>query len=274
MYATEIRGGLDYAPCRYGKSRVTCRGPKAPETGYIACLGGTETFGRFVPDPWPVLLGDGLERPIANFGQINAGLDLYLNDAVIAGLAASADAAVLQVMGAANMSNRFYSVHPRRNDRFVKASDTLQRLYPEVDFSQISFVGALIATLIEADAERFGFVMREVQTAWVARMKKLLDSLSGPAWLLWMGTAPPPEAMPLDYGIGREPAFITRDMLDALKRRIRGCIEVVEPSDTASTEGMVFSEFDAVIARQMLGVAAHERAADALSAAMIETVSQ
>ena len=35
---------------------------------------------------------------------------------------------VLQVTGAQNMSNRFYSVHPRRNDRFLKASPLLRAM--------------------------------------------------------------------------------------------------------------------------------------------------
>jgi hypothetical protein len=34
-------------------------------------------------------------------------------------MASVADVAVQQLMGADNISNRFYTAHPRRNDRFL-----------------------------------------------------------------------------------------------------------------------------------------------------------
>ena len=266
MYSNDIRGGLDYAPVRYGKSRLRFRGP-APDrdAGYIACLGGTATFGRFLPEPWPQLLADATGRAVANFGQVNAGLDLVLQDPEVLARATEADLCVVQVMGAQNMSNRFYTVHPRRNDRFVRASDALCTLYPDVDFCQIAFTGALMSALFEASPDRFELVVREVQTAWIARMKLILGHLPRPSFLLWMSERPPPERArttlipPLI-----DPAFVSRDMLDALAERVDGLIEVVEPASERHTRGMVFSEFDATLAGSMMSTAAHERAALAL----------
>ena len=58
------RGGLDYRHCRYGTSRLAFRGPEArAESPYVAALGGSATFGKFVAQPWPVPLGKGHRRP-------------------------------------------------------------------------------------------------------------------------------------------------------------------------------------------------------------------
>ncbi len=55
---------------------------------------------------------------------------------------------VIQVMGAHNMSNRFYAVHPRRNDRFLRASlGCCKTIYPEVDFTEFNFTRHMLTAL-------------------------------------------------------------------------------------------------------------------------------
>ena len=151
-FETMGSGPLDYAPCHYGDSRLVFRGPARLLRGdYVAFLGGTETYGKFLAAPYPVLVEDALGLPAANFGQINAGVDVYLNDPGVTAAAANAAVAVVQVMGANNMSNRFYTVHPRRNDRFLRASATMQAVFRDVDFTEFHFtrhmLGALAARL-------------------------------------------------------------------------------------------------------------------------------
>ncbi len=54
---------LDYVPCRYGKSKLLFRGPKRKLTApYVAMIGGTETYGKFVETPFPALTGVPLTR--------------------------------------------------------------------------------------------------------------------------------------------------------------------------------------------------------------------
>ncbi|MCE0507028.1 DUF6473 family protein [Roseivivax sp. GX 12232] len=269
MDNTVFRCGLDYAPCHYGTSRVAFRGPKPALTGgYVACLGGSETFGRFLARPFAAQLSDRLGRPCLNLGQINAGLDLYLGDAEVQRLADGAEAVVLQVVGAANLSNRYYRVHPRRNDRFLTASPELRALYPEVDFALISFVGALIAKLIETDAERFALVQAELQAVWSRRMARLIARIAAPVWLLWLSEAPPPErARPGMAGLC-EPAFVTRSMLEALAPGVAGMIEVLEPAAAHDTAGMVFSAAEMPLARRSFSLGAHARSAQALAGAI------
>ncbi|MGB3314802.1 MAG: DUF6473 family protein, partial [Albidovulum sp.] len=51
-YAGE--SALDYLPCRYGQSKLLFRGPRRKLDGaYAAVLGGTETYGKFVAEPFP-----------------------------------------------------------------------------------------------------------------------------------------------------------------------------------------------------------------------------
>ena len=57
VYAFPGAGALDYFACHYGTSRLLFRGPQRPTDGdFIACLGGTETYGKYIPLPFATLL--------------------------------------------------------------------------------------------------------------------------------------------------------------------------------------------------------------------------
>lgn len=272
-YGCDSRGGLDYRPCRYGSSRIAFRGPRKLCLGaYVACLGGTETFGRFVPEPFAELLEEELGMDCVNFGVVNAGLDAFVNDPAVLGLAAGARGVVIEAMGAQNMSNRFYSVHPRRNDRFVKASPALMALYPEVDFSQFAFTRAMLRALLAVGADRFAQVVEELRTAWLARMGLILSQLPGEAVLLWCAEAAPPSEDDLTAGAMLENAvpFVTAEMIAALAPRLRAVV-IYTPSGAARAaraEGLVHSAFDAAAAERSLGAAAHREIAARLGAAL------
>ncbi len=47
------QAALDYYPCRYGASKLLFRGPRRRLQGdYVAFLGGTETYGKFIETPF------------------------------------------------------------------------------------------------------------------------------------------------------------------------------------------------------------------------------
>ena len=161
-------GALDYLPCRYGTSKLTFRGPRrALEGPYVAFLGGIVTFGKFIEQPFPLRVEHLMGVTSVNFGQVNAGLDVFANDASILEVAAQSKVTVMEATGAANMSNRFYTVHPRRNDRFLHAMPDLRRLYHDVDFTQFSFTHHMLGHLQQKDAVRFTEVQRVLQRTWV-----------------------------------------------------------------------------------------------------------
>ncbi len=273
--AGSFQGALEYLPCRYGKSRLLFRGPKRGLDGrYVAFLGGAETFGRFVETPFPALVETALDAtredaaapalPSVNLGVVNAGIDLYLGDPAVLSLAARAELCVIQVMGAQNMSNRYYGVHPRRNDRFLHASDRLQQLFPEVDFTEFHFTLHMLGRLLEVSPVRFAEVTAELRLAWVARMKQLLTLLGGRAVLLWAAGHLPPDTHV--NALAPAPLFIERGMIEALRPRVAAVIDrpLSDASLQTGTEGMVFADFEAAAAAEALSPAAHQEIAAAL----------
>ena len=91
--------GLDYDVCAYDGSRLMFRGPKIDvDKPYVAFLGATETFGKFVAQPFPTVLAKHLPAQSLNLGMINAGEDVYLGDPAIVGLAKNANLRVVQVL--------------------------------------------------------------------------------------------------------------------------------------------------------------------------------
>lgn len=264
----ETRGAaaLDYFPCRYGRSRNVFRGPRQELEGdYVAFLGGTETYGRFVPRPFPALVGDRLGLPCVNFGWMSAGPDAYLNDPTVMAAARGARAVVLQVPGAQNLTNRYYAVHPRRNDRFVQASELMRRVFPGVDFTEYHFTRHLLGALAAEHPERFPILAVELQAAWVARMGKLIARIGRPVMLLWFSSRAPGAG---EAGLGPDPLLVTAEMLAQVVPKPAALIEATASTAAleAGTRGMVFADVEAPAAMELLGPAAHAEAAELIAA--------
>lgn len=260
------QGALDYFPCRYGKSKLLFRGPRKKMAGeYIAMIGGTETYGKFIEKPFAERVGEAMKMECVNFGCVTAGVDVFANETPVIDACSKARVTVVQAIGAQNMSNRFYAVHPRRNDRFLRASTLMKTIFREVDFTEFSFTKHLLTTLQTISEERFGIVRDELKEAWIARMKLLLDKIEGKTILLWFADRAPEEASTAD-GLGREPLFVDRRMVEEIRPFVTEVVEVV-PSARAlaqGTKGMIFSSMEEPAAQELMGPAAHEEVAAAL----------
>lgn len=268
-----VEPGVSYAPCRYGTSRLLFRGPRRPLDGrHIAFVGSTETFGRFLARPYPALVEELLGVTCVNFGQVNASVDAFAQDPTVPGACQDAVLTVLEVAGAHNMSNRFYTVHPRRNDRFVRAASVLRAIYPEVDFADFCFTRHMLTELHALSPERFAIVREELQMAWLARMRMFLEMVGPRTLLLWF-SAHLPSDLPWEERpdpLTREPLFVTRRMLDSLRPLVRG-VAMVQPSTRAQAgrgEGLTHAPAQATAAAGLLGAAAHREAARALAGAI------
>lgn len=258
---------LDYFPCRYGASRGVFRGPQRDVSGdYVAMLGGSQTFGAYVEAPFPALVEEATGHPVANLGGLNAGPDFYLSDPAALDIASAARLAVVQITGAEAMSNPFYTVHNRRNDRFLAASPALRALYPEVEFTDIHFTRHLLLVLRQAGADRFETLVTALKANWQARMQALLARMPDRRVLLWMADAPPPDlARAPDPVFG--PLMIDRAMLAALGPQVTATVEAV-PSAAARAEGVRRMQFpleETPMARCLPGSAAHHEVARALA---------
>lgn len=258
---------LDYMPCRYGRSKLVFRGPARDMTGrYAAFLGGTETYGKFLRHPYPALVERHLGAPCVNMGWPNSGVDVLLNDPEILHAASRARVTVLQVPGAQNMSNRFYKVHPRRNDRFVEASAILRAMFTDVDFTEFHFTRHMLGHLAYVCPARFTVVRDELQDAWIARMKLLLARIDGPVILLWMASRAPEDSADAP-NIAGDPAFVTRAMLRAITGHAASFIDATTSAaaQKAGSAGMIHSELEAIAASELPGPVAHDEAAKALA---------
>ncbi len=269
-YEYPAQGGLDYFPCRYGKSKLLFRGPRRRLDGdYLAAIGGSETYGKFVPDPYPALLEQALGQPVANFGYMNAGIDVFVNEPTVIDICSKAMVTVVQLMGAQNTSNRFYAVHPRRNDRFLRASPLMKTIFREVDFTEFNFTRHMLTTLRLHAPDKFPILVEELRAAWLARMKLLLQRIEGKVLLLWLE---PPAHLPVRDDLGPDPFLVDADLVSRIRPLAAGLVHVQSAALPASVDasGMVFSELEEPQTHEMPGPACHVEVARALEPALRE----
>ncbi|WP_422048958.1 DUF6473 family protein [Shimia sp.] len=268
MSYEKMKGGeLNYEPCRYGESRLAFRGPKKDlDAPYVAFLGGTETYGKFVAHPFVEMLDDRLPLDCVNLGYVNAGIDAFLAEPTVLEMAQRAEVTVVQVMGAQNMSNRYYKVHPRRNDRFIGASNMMQMVFNEIDFSEFHFTRHMLGTLCARTPDRYCMVRDELRMAWSARMKLLLNTIGGKVVLLWVADHAPDTALGTS-GLGPDPLFVDRLMIEELRPLVEDIVEVVlsEEAMAQGVTGMAFGDMERGAAQRMLSVKGHEETAEALA---------
>ncbi|MFE3838440.1 DUF6473 family protein [Pseudogemmobacter sonorensis] len=251
---------LDHSPCRYGGSRLAFRGPERDLDGdYIVVLGGSESCGRGGAEPFAERIGRESGLGVANLSCANAGPDVWLADRRLESVIRGAHLGIVQLVGAVNLSNDFYRVHPRRNDRFLAARPRLRALYPEVDFSEVNFTGHLMKVLGRRGPERFAPVLAELKSVWLARMSRVLEMLPRRRLLLWAGIAPPPlDSSPGDPSA--DPALVDRAMVEALAGRAGAQVEYLtdpgagRPVDPESAGGSLEEGFHRMAAARLLPV--------------------
>lgn len=261
------QSALNYYPCRYGASKILFRGPEKSLTeNYCAVIGGSETYGKFTDEPFPRLLEKLTGRSFVNLGCMNAGIDAFANDDAVMDICNKAETTIVQLTGAQNVSNKYYTVHPRRNDRFLEASDRLRALYKKVDFTEIHFTGHLLNVLEKSSPRQFKSIRKELRIHWVSLMKTMLERIGGKIILLWISEHDPDEQQHLDRHWG-DPVFLNRDMLDQLSGLVAGVVEIVATPDeiSAGHKRMYFSKMEEPAARQMLGPVVQQAAARELN---------
>ena len=119
-------------------------------------------------------------------------------------------------MGAHNMSNPYYKVHPRRNDRFIKALPALVDIFPEVDFTDFHYTKHLLHHLNLMDCDRFQLISTALRTTWCDKMKRLLNMINRPTVLLWM------QNKSNSFSFDSDPLFITESDISSLNSQVLG----------------------------------------------------
>jgi hypothetical protein len=252
---------LNYYPCRYGASRTVFRGPRVSTDGpYTVVIGGSEVYGKHIEDPFCDQLAERTGRQVLNLGIVNAGVDVFLNDDALMEVVSGAECVIVQAMGAGNMSNRFYSVHPRRNDRFLKQTAHMEKLFPSIDFSDFSFMRHMLHALRDRAPDAFGTLVEELQDHWIARMRDLLGCVRGQRVLLWIEKRS-------DEGLGHEPLFVTADMMQQLEDRIDKVVHWNTSKDIGGNGDLksTIQEMELVQPSTVLSQTAHDSIATVLS---------
>lgn len=264
-YENMRQSALDYQMFSLPESRLQFRGPK-PDFGsdYVVFLGGAETFGRFLTDPYPSLVQSATGATCVNLGVPHAGPDLYLSDAAVMAHIQGADHVFVQLPSVSTISNRFYKVHPRRNDRFVAATVLLRSIYRHADFTEFTFVRHMLTSLYKTSPERFDVIITELQMTWSDRMSALLKSIKTRKTLVWFARHGLDNANTTDFG--QDPLFVTRPMVDDLSWYASDICEIpyVASANGYRDRGLVFDPVDEPMTRLLMGQAAHLTAADRL----------
>lgn len=277
MLEAYSRGGLHYQHCFYGASRLAFRGPEVEPAGdYVAVLGGNATFGKFVSQPYPELLTNVTGLPTINLGCMQAGMTAFADDPTLMEICSRARATVVQITGAHCLDNAYYSLHPRRNDRFIDAMPRLRELYPEIDFTEFHFVRHMLSALHAECPVRFQAVIDALKREWIQRTRDLLRRIESPVILLWMADrSPNTPNTPIEEQLRNDdPLFVDRDMIDAVRRNAWEFAEAVA-TDGARNEGLhgkIFADFERPAAMRMPGPMWHAEAAVALSEPLMELI--
>jgi hypothetical protein len=192
---------------------------------------------------------------------------VFLGDEEVLAMASGAAAVILQVPGAVNLSNRFYSVHPRRNDRFLRPGAELRALYPDLDLTEVHFTRHLLYLLRATGPHRFEVVAEALRAAWTDRMRALLSRIAAPVVLVWLSDRAPPAA-----GRGTpdgEPPLVDAAMLAALASQAAETVEVsLDRAAPGDAEGKAYASLDRIAAEGAPGPIAHAGAAAALARAL------
>jgi hypothetical protein len=228
------------------------RGPERDLNGpYLTFLGGTAFYGKYVLDAIPDQVEDWTGLACVNLGLLNGGVDAMCRPEVIA-LANRGRATVIEVVGAQNLCNQFYRVHPERNDRLVAVTRLFRQVFPEIDLSEVHFTRHLLHQIQVAAPNRYETVVEELRSAWVEGMMGLLRALSGPKILLWVMPA-----VELRDGaraaLGSDPLFVDMAAVQTLSGFVDAVVEVRETPEIVALghAGMIVPETCAQVAQAL-----------------------
>jgi len=225
---------VDYPYWELPGSGIQFRGPAVDfddPSPYFTCTGAAQTFGCFVPDPYPGILGRQLGMRGVNLGLGSATPSIFLNDRLLE-VINGGRFLVLQVMAARHESNtRLESlgtdlVRDRRNGDVLPAHLAWQRILDDD----------------RAELDRY---IAESQESWVTHYEELLARVTVPVVLFYYsvkakGTNPPRDAADANALLEPFPQLVEGDSIDTIAAR---CDEYVECTSTRNHGHQLVSRF-------------------------------
>lgn len=219
---------------------------RALDGPYLTFLGGTAFYGKYAHSAIADQVEDATDLACVNLGILNAGVDAMKAPELVS-VANGGCCTVVEVVGAQNLTNQFYRVHPRRNDRLVSTTRLFRQVFPEIDLSEVHFTRHLLRQIQTMAPNRYETVIEELRSAWVEGMADLLSRLNGPKVLMWISPQSGGDAdTDPRAGEGQEPLFVDVAAIQAVSGFVDALIEVREtPQITAQgLAGMAFPEVE------------------------------
>jgi len=231
----------------------TLRGPapalEAPSP-MIACLGAAQVFGTFCSHPFPALLGEMCAARVLNLGAGGAGPGFYTDHPRLIALANTANVAVVQVMSArSSISNRYMqSVNGRASVRLTLPGEAPKTLLGHHAFDRL-------LTLLTPD--EFRAVIDETLENFVAQYAALVEALTVPAILLYVGRNPPIEETTRNR-VGTHPHLVTETIMSRLAPLFDDTVRVIgDPGAEARLLNRFTGQYETIPRSETYAVTTH-----------------
>jgi hypothetical protein len=208
FYQREDAPFLDYGMVEFHGEWF--RGPMDQGPDVIAWLGAAQTFGRYVAEPVPAMVGSRLGLGTLNLGSGGKGPEYFLRRPELLEEVNRCRVAVIQVMSARASDNSLFRSQKGGGLGIRLDTGTPTKSLP------IPIVTDLLAQGRRRDARR---IVRESQQAYVQSMKRLIEAVKPPKVLFWFAYRNPPLAI-TGYRRTLEifPQLVNRGMLGQIER--------------------------------------------------------
>jgi Domain of unknown function (DUF6473) len=195
------------------------RGPPVKGDAYVACVGAAQTFGRFVPTPFPALLARTLGIDALNLGRGGAGPTFPCSDPALLRYINRARLVIVQVFSGRSQSNSLFRVvdHGMMGINLADgAKASANQFY---------------TWLLGQDPQLARQIVAETRENYVQDMTRLLDAIEAPKILFWFSVREPayPELwqLPIERLWGEFPHFVNQDMVERLRGHSDAYVECV-----------------------------------------------
>jgi hypothetical protein len=174
-YARRDHEIVDYEYWELPRSGIHFRGPAVDlddPAPYFVCAGAAQTFGCFVPKPYPSLLANSLDMRVVNLGLGSATPSVFASNDRLLEVINGADFLILQVMAARQEGNSRLEmigtdlVHDRRHGDDLPAHMAWQRILDEE----------------RSELDRY---IAESQQSWIDHYRQLLAHIKVPVVLFY-----------------------------------------------------------------------------------------
>ena len=223
-YQNEDQNIIDYELWKIPGMGLSFRGPAfdIKPSGYFTAIGAAQTFGRFVPVPYPREIAQEIGLPCLNLGYSGAGPTFFTDRPPLIDLINQSRFAIVQVMSGRSVSNSCFTVQANQG----LSAPIWKGAHEPAAFAEQAYEEYLTHHSVEE-------VMRlraEIRVNYIEKMQQLMAAIRVPKVLLYWSTRKP------NYGDGVAhigeywgglPHFVNQAVVDELKPLADAYVQVI-----------------------------------------------